>query len=137
MGRDIYIGGKVGTNNLPFVEFAAELESRGHRVLEKWWERGRLQKPYLQHPELSQKAAVAMVNAAYNSDISILFHAEDILGAAIEFGVALASTKVRPDKQVIVVHPPESRQSVFYAHPAVIVVEGLARVREMPWYLAA
>ena len=134
MGKDIYIGGRLGNSNLPFEEFAIELEGRGHRVLEKWWRKGRLIKPYLQNIETSRPASVAMVNAAWSSDVSILFNAEDILGAAIEFGVALGNTKVNQSKEVIVVHPPEMRESVFYAHPAVIVVEGLAQVREMHWY---
>ena len=134
MGEEIYIGGRLGNSIREIDAFSKELEERRHRVIEKWWLKGRLVKPYLQHMEVSRPASVAMINAAYNSRISIMFNAEDILGAAIELGAAIASTKVNPSKEVIVVHPPEARQSVFFAHPAVIVVEGIAQIRDMHWY---
>ncbi len=35
---------------------------------------------------------------------------------------------------MIIVNPFETRQSVFYAHPAVITVRGINQVRLMDWY---
>jgi hypothetical protein len=75
-----------------------------------------------------------MIDAAYESDITILFPGERILGAAVELGAAIASTKTNPEKQIIIVNPFETRQSVFYAHEAVIAVRGIMQIREMDWF---
>ena len=132
--RSVYLAGRLDTGEGQIGDFAAELEQRGHTVLEKWWEQGRLPKPYLDHPDTSAPAAEAMINAAHDSDVMMLFPEDDILGAAVELGAALASTKTKPDKLVVVVNPFEVRQSVFYVHPAVVAVHGLAEVRRMDWY---
>lgn len=79
-------------------------------------------------------AARAMISAAMMSDVMMLFPDSRILGAAVEFGAAIASQATDPDKLVIVVNPFETRQSVFYAHPAVTAVRSLAAVRRMDWY---
>lgn len=134
MSKLIYLAGKIDTGEMPIGEFATELEQRGHNVIEKWWEKGRLPKPYLAHPKTSIPAASLMINAAWDSDVFVLFPEDNILGAAVEFGAAIASTHAYPYKQVIVVNPFEARQSVFYAHPEVIAVRGLADVRSMEWF---
>jgi hypothetical protein len=103
-------------------------------VLEKWFLDGPLPKPCLDNPHSSAPAAEAMIRAAHESDIFILTPTDDILGAAVEFGAAIASTYENPNKQVIVINPWEFRQSVFYAHPAVIAVRGLGQIRQMDWY---
>jgi hypothetical protein len=130
----IYLAGRLDTGEGTIAEFANELESRGHEVIEKWWEKGRLPKPYLDHPEISWPAAKAMIDAAYSCDVFAVFPTDDILGAAVEFGAAIASTSSNPDKQVIVVNPFEVRQSVFYAHPSVIAVNGLSLIRQLSFY---
>ena len=131
---DIYLAGKIDSGEVSIDEFAAELEDRGHRIGEKWWQQGRLPKPYMEFPTTSAPAATAMIDAAYRSNVFVLFPEDTILGAAVELGAAIASTRQDPDKQVIIVNPFDVRQSVFYAHPAVIAVEGIARVRAMDWF---
>ena len=132
--KEIYLAGKLNNADLPIGDFANELEQRGHTVLEKWWQEDKLPTPYLDHIDTSASAAEAMIDAAYKSDVAILFPGENILGAAVEFGAAIASTKEDQEKLVIVVNPFETRQSVFYAHPAVIAVRSIAQVRGMSWY---
>ena len=134
MAKDIYLAGPLDAGELSIAEFADELEQRGHTLLEKWWQLGRLPTPYMDNPDTSSPAAEAMIDAAYNSDVTILFPNDRILGAAVEFGAALASSKANPEKQIVVVNPFEVRQSVFYTHPAVIAVQGIAQVRQMEWF---
>jgi len=133
--KSVYLAGKIAGNEGTIAGFADELELRGHAVLEKWFEQGRLPRPYLDHREVSEPAATAMINAAIDSDVFVLFPTERVLGAAVELGAALASTAERQEKKVYIVKPAElERQSVFYAHPAVFVVDGLQAIREQEWY---
>lgn len=132
--REIYIAGKVDASEVSIADLALELENRGHRIREKWWTKGRLPRPYLDHLDTSTPAADAMIDAAYRSDVFILFPTDDIMGAVGEFGAALASTKARPDKQVLVVNPFEVRQSVFYAHSRVRRLLAVTALRGEPWY---
>lgn len=134
MSKSIYLAGKLHADELQINDFAEELESRGHTVLEKWWLQPKLPTPYLSNKDTSAPAASAMIKAATQSDVTILFPSDAILGAAVEFGVALASADADRQKQIIVVNPLEVRQSVFYAHPAVIAVKGLAEIKGMAWY---
>lgn len=134
MPKTIYLAGRVGTGEGTISDFCDELEVRGHEVIEKWFLNSRLPKPYLSHPETSAPAAAAMSRAAYRCDVFVLFPTDDILGAAVEFGSALGSTYNNPDKRITIVNPFEVRQSVFYAHPAVIAVHGLAQLRQLDWY---
>ncbi len=134
MAKDIYLAGKLNSGELSIGAFADELEGRGHVVLEKWWQQGKLPVPYMDHPITSSQAAEAMIDAAYNSDVAILFPDDRILGAAVEYGAAIASSKVKADKQIIIVNPYEVRQSVFYVHPSVTAVRGISQVRKMVWF---
>lgn len=124
----------MDSSEVNLQNFADELEGRGHEVLAKWWEFPELPKPYLDNPATSSNAAHEMADAAYKSSVGILFHADNILGAAVEFGLAIASANTNPDKKIIVVNPFGTRQSILYAHPAVIVVRGINKVRSMRWY---
>ena len=128
----VYLAGKVGLEVADLIDFANELESAGHNILLKWWEQS-LNKPYLDY-EISKTAAFSMYRAAYDSDVTILIPASDILGAAVEFGVSLASKESNQNKIIIVVNPYATRQSVFYAHPYVIVVKDLSEIRNMEWF---
>lgn len=132
--KNIYLAGKLHTGEGHISELSEELEHRGHTVIEKWFLEDTLPKPYLDNPHTSGPAAEAMVRAAYQSDVFILHPTDTILGAAVEFGAALASTETRDDKKVIIVNPFEVRQSVFYAHPAVLAIHGLAELRSQHWY---
>jgi hypothetical protein len=134
MTKSIYLAGKIDSNELSVESFAIELESRGHDVIEQWWKKGRLPKPYLDYPDTSVPASEAMIEAAMNCEVFILFPEDDILGAAVELGAAIASTVEKPLKDVVVVNPYEVRQSVFYIHPSVVAVEGIHQVRQMYWY---
>lgn len=132
--KTIYLAGKLGAGEGSIRDFSTELEGRGHTVLEKWFEQGRLPKPYLDHPETSTPASKAMKQAAFDSDVTIMFPSDDILGAAIEYGIALGSKMTRPDKQIVLVNPFEVRQSVFYADQGVLAVKSLADIRRLEWY---
>lgn len=134
MAKKIYLAGKLNAGELSIEKFASELEKRKHTVLEKWWQLGKLPTPYMENFDTSSLAAQAMIDAAYDSDITILFPGKNILGAAVEFGAAIASSRENAEKQIIVVNPYETRQSVFYTHPAVIAVRGITQVREMNWF---
>lgn len=103
-------------------------------MLAKWWEFGELPTPYLDFLDTSTPATRLMIDAAHDSDVTLLFPSDRILGAAVEFGAAIASTKVNSDKLVVVVNPFETRQSIFYAHESVIAVSGINQVREMDWF---
>lgn len=134
MSKTIYLAGKIDTGEMAIADLAVELEKKGHTVIEKWWKKGLLPKPYMQHLETSTPAASAMVDAAYNSDIFILLASDDILGAAVELGAAIASTKVKAGKQVVVVNPFTHRQSIFYAHEAVRAVRDIKSLYDEQWY---
>lgn len=126
--RTIYLAGKLNAGEDSIAAFATGLESHSHTVLEKWWTKQELPTPYLANIETSSVAASAMLTAAYESDIFVLFPGDTILGAA------LVSTRDNPDKLVIIHTPESTRQSIFYAHPAVIAVGGLKDIREMSWF---
>lgn len=128
--KEIYIAGKVNVGELTIAELALELESREHTVLCKWWERG-LPKPYLDYPQENGLEAECMVAAAGDADVFILHPTDTILRAAVEFGAALESARHRMDKEVIVIDLPSVRQSVFYTHPAVIVLASIARIKRI------
>ncbi len=132
--REIYLAGKISSDENLTRTFSDELELRGHMVLQKWWESDRLLTPYLDNMDTTGPAARAMIDAAYESDVTILFPSERIIGAAVEFGAAIASTKTNPDKLVIAVNPFDTRQSVFYGHESVITVSGIDQVRKMDWF---
>lgn len=132
--KEIYLAGRLDGGESTLQELAVELETRGHRVIEKWFLAGRLPKPYLTHPETSTPAAAAMIKAAFESDVAILFPTDDILGAMGEFGAALGSTMVNPDKIVVVINPYQVRQSVFYAHPGVLALHNVAELRLLEWF---
>lgn len=137
MGR-IYLAGKLKGAESGITELSAELEERGHEITLKWWDpkNPELPTPYLDHPETSVSAAIAMREAVVSADTAvILFPSPKILGAAIEFGIALATQETQRDREIIVVGNPEiERQSVFYADPAVIVLQSVAGIRERKWY---
>ena len=135
MEKNIYLAGKQNAAELSIAEFAVELEENGHHVNEKWWERGVLTKPYLDNLDTSAPAAVAMMKAAKESDVFVLFAEDNLFGALVEFGAALASVEQHPGKKVYVVTPQETfRQSIFYGHPDVIVSQSLQRIRDADWF---
>jgi hypothetical protein len=126
----IYLSGRLDTGEATIAELATELEDRGHRILEPWWTMGRLPKPYIANPETSGPAAEAMIRAAHQCDVFILFPTNDILGAAVEFGAALAAGQ----KEIYVIGAGPLRQSVFYAHPRVKNLASLAELRQEAWF---
>ncbi len=129
---EIYIAGKINHKEDMIKGFAEELEERGHHITLKWWEDEALEKPYLEN-DRSWYEALAMEQAVRVSDALVLFPEDNILGAAIELGIAIGDT-TKPDREIVIVNPFERRQSIFYAHPAVVCVDGLTKVRERQWY---
>lgn len=129
-----YLAGRLDSGEEGIASFAAELEARGHTVLEQWWKLGRLPKPYLAHVDTSAPAAEAMIKAAAESDVYVLFPEDNILGAAVEFGAALQSARTNPAKRIYLVAESSFRQSVFFAHPAVTILESASELRAQPWF---
>jgi len=137
MGK-IYLAGKLNSGEQSIADFGEELKDRGHELTFEWWDpqASQLPTPYLDHPASSERAAIEMEQAVSRADTAvILFPTPTILGAAIEFGVGIATQEQNPDREILVVSPEdELRQSVFYAHPAVVVLRSLAQVRQRHWY---
>lgn len=140
MGR-IYLAGKLNDGESSISDFGEELEGRGHEITFKWWDPNlvKLPTPYHTNKKTSAPAAVSMVEAVESADTAvILFPTPTILGAAVEFGIALSSINRSPEREILVVgyspNAEEFRQSVFYAHPAVIVLKSLEQVRARGWY---
>lgn len=131
--KHIYLAGKLNSDEGSVEAFAEELEAAGHTVMEKWWSKEALPTPYLENRETSSRAAAAMITAAYECDVFVLFARDNILGAAVELGAAIASAASNPEKVVIVNGAEHVRQSVFYAHPAVIAINSLKELRAMDW----
>lgn len=135
---EIYLAGKVDSNEGALSDFADELEQRGHRITLKWWEGEPLKRPYLKYKSESRNAAITMEQAVRSSDVAILFPTAKILGAAVELGIAIGDTT--KEREVIVVMSDSEtsaearRQSVFYVHPKVIAAQSLHEVRLRPWY---
>lgn len=128
----IYLAGRVSWGEDVISDFAEELESRGHQITCKWWELGKLPKPYLDNYAISQEAASLMVRSVVESDVTILFAEDNVLGAATEFGVAIGD-KSKP-RDVYVVLPEGVRQSVFYSLQNVITVNNIDAIRSNDWY---
>ncbi|MBI3494863.1 hypothetical protein HY004_02680 [Candidatus Saccharibacteria bacterium] len=128
---NIYIAGRVSWGEGDVANLADQLEARGHIITLKWWNK-KVKKPFLNNVDHSQVLSDEMVNAVKKSDVLILFAEDTILGAATEFGIAIGDdTKKR---EIILIHPPETRQSVFYTHPSVIVLENVDAIKKRPWY---
>jgi hypothetical protein len=130
----IYLAGKIENDLRSIANFSEELEDRGHKILEKWFLKGRLPKPYLDNLETSSPAAEAMINAAFESEVFVLFPSDNVLGAATELGAALCSKIYDKEKHIIIVGASIVRQSVFYAHPEVVHVNDHDQIRNMEWY---
>lgn len=139
MGK-IYIAGKLNNAEFGIEQLGNELESRGHEITFRWWDKTlpKLATPYLNtsNLETSRAAGDAMIKAVTEADTAvILFPTPTILGAAVEFGAGLATREQWPERELLVVSEPEDlRQSVFYASTAVIVLESIALIRERNWY---
>lgn len=130
--KHIYIAGKVDCNNEDIRNFAAELEERGHSLTYKWWEKD-IKKPYLdkENTNNSMNASIEMENGVRMSDVFILAPTPNILGAAVEFGIAIGDNK---DRELLVILDDNSRQSVFYANPKVICLNSLKEIRRCRWF---
>ncbi|OGH11168.1 MAG: hypothetical protein A2857_04150 [Candidatus Levybacteria bacterium RIFCSPHIGHO2_01_FULL_36_15] len=134
MSKEIYLAGKVDSGKSQISQLSSELESRGHHITLKWWEGEKLPKPYLDYPRISAEASRAMIVAIVRSHVFIFIPQGNVLGALVEFGVALRDREDHPDKEVIVITSPETRQSVFYGNEGVIVLKNTEQLKERPWY---
>lgn len=129
---NIYIAGRVSWGEGDIAKLANELETRGHLITFKWWELPKPNKPFLSYKKESQVIAEKMITAVKKSDVLILFTEDNILGAATEFGIALGDAAKK--HEIILIHPPETRQSVFYTHSSVVVLEDVDAIKKRPWY---
>jgi hypothetical protein len=112
-----YTPGKAGSGEPTARSVVTLLTSRGwQRALD--WTDIKVQKPYLDHMGANRPAAEAMKAAAAASDLVVLVPDEDVFGALIETGVAIAF-----GAQVAVLGA--SRQSIFWCLPGVHLVEDL------------
>lgn len=127
----VYIAGRVSQGEGDIAKLANHLESRDHRITLKWWDK-KVKKPFLNNIDHSQVLSGEMVNAVKKSDVLILFAEDTILGAATEFGIAIGDDSKK--REIIVIHTPETRQSVFYAHPSAIVLQNIDDIKGRPWY---
>jgi len=135
MSETVYLAGKLNSGEATIASFGDELEERGHVILEKWYEKGVLPTPYLDNLHSSAPAAAAMIRAAYNADVFVLFAQNTIFGAAVELGVALASTAENPNKKLYLLKPSEAvRQSVFYSDTHIEVIDSLDTIRQADWF---
>jgi hypothetical protein len=131
--KQIYIAGKVEDDNKDIVKIAADLEERGHKITYKWWQQD-IKKPYLSEKNIDKSSASSseMEEAIRKSDVFILVPTPDILGAAIEFGIAIGDD--RQDREILIAAGENARQSIFYANPRVVCLDGLAKIRNCKWY---
>lgn len=128
MSKEIYISGKAGHNEHTLEELANELEARNHKISLKWWEGSKPKKPYLENKENSI-ISENMIDAAISSNIFILLSEGEILGSMAELGAALAS-----EKEEIVVVLKNKRQSIFFSHPKVTILDELEDLKTRSWY---
>jgi len=136
MGRTFYLAAKV-QNNDAFEEVkncSLELQDRGHINICKWWEMNGVAKPYLDNIDTNAPLAVKMSKAACAAQVFVLFARDDILGAAKEFGMSLATAEYDPDKRIYVVGAYTARQSIFYTHPRVENINSYTDLRNTDWY---
>jgi len=135
MPKEIFIAGKVDSGEETIQELASELESRGHKITFKWWEGEKLQRPYLGHRDSSNNAAKKMLEGINEGKIFILIPGEGVLGALIEFGIAIRDQQDNLGKEIIVVvESGKTHQSVYYGYEGVLVVENIDQIRQRPWY---
>lgn len=129
--RNIYIAGKTSDELVSIEDFSHELEVRGHSITYKWWEQA-CAKPYLapENYDISQQLATEMENGILKSDTFILLAHSAILGAGVEFGMAIGDKQPR-DIYVIL---GQARQSIFYAYPDVTILKDKRQIQEINWY---
>ena len=135
MSKTFYLAGKVAGNKalqeLPAL--STELESRGHLNIYPWWQQN-VKKPYLEYRDHNALLAQAMVKAAYEAEVFMLFASPDLLGASIEYGVALTASEYQLDKRIYVIGALATRQSIFYTPSQVEVIPSVQSIRETDWY---
>ncbi|HEY1644795.1 MAG TPA: SDR family NAD(P)-dependent oxidoreductase [Candidatus Saccharimonadales bacterium] len=93
-----------------------------------------MQSNYFSAVYMTRALAEEMAYAAYDAEVFTLFAHPDILGAATEFGIALASVNEVLTKKIYVVGAAATRQSVFYTHPRVENVVSEFDLRDADWY---
>lgn len=130
---NIYISGRVGVSQDDISKLAYQLEERGHQIVMKWWENSPI-KPYLSNVNSNAPLARVMLEASEKCEVFILIGADDILGAAIEYGAALASLEQMPEKKIVAIIPDSIRQSILYTHPGVKLLNDVSELEREVWY---
>lgn len=127
---NFYVAGKAGDGADGVKALIARLRSLGHSIAFDWAKGVIIEKPYLDHIEINVITAKKMRQAAVDCDHFILLVGDNLLGAYIEFGLALASTSTRPDKRLFVVSGDPLRQSIFYTEPSVVICASIEELLE-------
>lgn len=125
--KSVYVAGKVGPDLLEMHMILGVIEDMGFEIAYDWTRTGDgIQKPYLDHVDTNRPFAMKMRNAADMCDIFVLLPTKNILGALIELGIAIGSTRIRPGKIIYVVcDRTDLRQSIFYTLEDVVVFDSL------------
>jgi hypothetical protein len=124
MNLSCYVAGRVADPVVRAVLGA--VKSAGLTITHDWTADGALPKPYVDHAEVNGPHAQAMIDGASRADLFVLCWDAGMLGAAVEWGAALASGATC----VIIGLPAGGRQSVFAAHPQVRLFDGMHEFRQ-------
>jgi hypothetical protein len=119
--RTVYVAGRIGDEERVST-FLKKLREAGFYTRVDWTTLS-VQKPYLDHPQQSAKAASKMLDAACSADIFVLLWNDSLLGGLLETGAALAMSQQLPERRIYIVGT--DRESVFYALPAIRMVDSL------------
>lgn len=127
----VYVAGKVSDDTSSIQDVIAQFEQAGFEITHDWTRANGIRKPYLEHVERNQAAALDMKHGVRQCDVFVLLCFGDIYGAMAEFGMALSEPSTdRFGRRLIYVvgDTSEMRQSIFFALPGVLVCSSVEEV---------
>lgn len=110
------------------AQVADAIEDAGHLITFKWWgSEGEIRdadegKTWRDDPEQATALALREQKGVWDSDALVLCGGDKILGAAIEFGMAVG------DEKPAIILPGCSRDSIFWHLPGVVLVDTIEEV---------
>lgn len=121
----VYVAGKVGAGTDSVKNLLTQLEDMGYEVAYDWTEATGIKKPYLKNTQRNRPFAEKMLHGAGSSNVFILLAGENILGALIEFGIALGNSLMEANfRAYVVTEGVETlRESIFYCLEEVTIVD--------------
>lgn len=121
----VYVAGKVGAGTDSVKHLLTQLEDMGYEVAYDWTEATGVKKPYLENALRNRPFAEKMLQGAGSSNIIILLVQDNILGALIEFGIALGNSLMEANFRAFVVTEGVEtlRESIFYCLEEVTIVD--------------